>query len=115
MTNYDLTFREHEMMSNIVTERAKNTGSILSRIPSTGCHIFWIFATMATARKLSDRDVNAVFRCIHENLPLPDSLRFWIVPVASDGMKLSPPPFEFEGERPRPLSFSFQGDIVSPI
>jgi len=53
---------------------------------------------MATARKLSDRDVNAVFRCLHENKSPPDSLSFRIVPVASDGMKLSPPPYEFEGK-----------------
>lgn len=53
--------------------------------------------TMATVRRLSDDDVRAVFESIHENRQPPDHLQFQIVPVGPDGLKLSPPPFEFAG------------------
>jgi len=51
---------------------------------------------MATARRLSDDDVKAVFDCITFNkLPSP-TLPFKIIPVESDGLRLSPPSHDFE-------------------
>jgi hypothetical protein len=53
---------------------------------------------MATIRRLSDDDVRAVFEAVHNNSTPPEHLPFQIVPIGSDGLKLSPPSFQFEGE-----------------
>jgi hypothetical protein len=55
---------------------------------------------MATIRRLSDDDVRAVFEALHNNTKeqLPPHLHFSIVPVGPDGLKLSPPSYEFEGK-----------------
>ena len=52
----------------------------------------------ATMRRLSDADVRAIFESLHGNEPPPSHLQFQIVPVSSDGQKLSPPSYEFEGK-----------------
>ena len=52
---------------------------------------------MATIRRLSDADVRAIFESLHGNLPPPPHLKFKIVPVGPNGLKLSPPSYEFEG------------------
>jgi hypothetical protein len=54
---------------------------------------------MATIRRLSDDDVRAVFEAVHDNRQPPRHLQFQIVPVGPEGLKLSPPSFEFEGEQ----------------
>jgi hypothetical protein len=58
---------------------------------------------MATIRRLSDDDVRAVFEAVHDNRQPPTHLQFQIVPVGPEGLKLSPPSFEFEGEYMRVL------------
>jgi len=52
---------------------------------------------MATIRRLSDEDVKAVFDCVHNNRPPPSDLPFYLVNVGPNGLKLSPPSYEFEG------------------
>lgn len=51
-----------------------------------------------TIRRLSDDDVRAIFECLHHCTPLPERLEFTIVPVGPNGLKLSPPSYEFEGK-----------------
>lgn len=52
---------------------------------------------MATVRRLSDDDVKAVFECIYSNkLPSTKALRFHIVPVGPEGLRLSPPSYQFQ-------------------
>jgi hypothetical protein len=53
---------------------------------------------MASLRRLSDCDVRSIFESVHNNTLPPSHLRFQIVPVGVDGLKLSPPSLEFEGE-----------------
>ena len=53
---------------------------------------------MATMRRLSDGDVRAIFESLHGSSQPPPHLNFQIVPVGPNGLKLSPPSFEFEGE-----------------
>ncbi|GKY93081.1 hypothetical protein MPSEU_000276400 [Mayamaea pseudoterrestris] len=50
---------------------------------------------MATIRRLEDKDVRSIFECLHEGKPPPFRLSFQIVPVGSNGLKLSPPSYEF--------------------
>jgi hypothetical protein len=52
---------------------------------------------MATIRRLSDADVRSIFECLHHNRPPPSQLHFSIVSVGVNGLKLSPPSYEFEG------------------
>ena len=52
----------------------------------------------STMRRLSDEDVRAIFESLHGSHPPPSHLKFHIVPVGADGLKLSPPSYEFEGE-----------------
>lgn len=54
---------------------------------------------MATAvRKLENDDIRAIFESLHDNKPPPPGLDFKIVPVDSDGLRLSPPAHEYEGK-----------------
>ena len=53
---------------------------------------------MATVRRLSDSDVKTIFDCVHNNRPPPQKLSFQLVVVGPNGLKLSPPSFEFSGE-----------------
>ena len=53
--------------------------------------------SMASIRRLSDDDVRAIFECVHNNTNAPSHLPFQIVPVGTDGLKLSPPSFQFDG------------------
>jgi hypothetical protein len=53
---------------------------------------------MATARRLSNDDVKCIFDCIYNNIFPPERLRFHIVIVGTNGMKLSPPSYEFKGK-----------------
>lgn len=53
---------------------------------------------MSTARRLSNDDVKKIFDCVHNNREPPQRLAFQIVVVGQNGMKLSPPSFEFEGK-----------------
>lgn len=59
---------------------------------------------MATIRRLSDEDVRSVFEAVHDNRQPPSHLQFQIVPVGPEGLKLSPPSFEFEGKRIKVLA-----------
>lgn len=52
---------------------------------------------MATIRRLSDTDVRTIFESVHHNRHPPSHLNFRVVPVGSDGLRLSPPSYEFEG------------------
>ena len=51
-----------------------------------------------TIRRLSDDDVRTIFECLHHRTPLPARLAFVIVSVGANGLKLSPPSYEFEGK-----------------
>jgi hypothetical protein len=52
-----------------------------------------------SARKLSNDDVVEIFRCIHTNSRVPEKrLRFQIIVVGSNGMKLLPPSYKFDGK-----------------
>jgi hypothetical protein len=53
---------------------------------------------MTTIRRLSDDDVRSIFESLHGGSPPPSHLNFSIVPVGQNGLKLSPPSFEFEGK-----------------
>jgi hypothetical protein len=53
---------------------------------------------MATIRRLSDGDVRAIFESLHEGKPPPAHLKFSIVRSPPNGLKLSPPPYEYEGK-----------------
>ena len=50
---------------------------------------------VTTVRRLTDYDVKTIFECMHNNIPPPKSLKFKIVVVGSNGMRLSPPSYEF--------------------
>ena len=52
---------------------------------------------VTTIRRLPDSDVRAIFECLHENKPASSHLKFAIVPVGANGLKLSPPSYEFAG------------------
>jgi hypothetical protein len=52
---------------------------------------------MATIRRLSDEDVRAIFECVHNNMLPPVHLQFQMVPVGPEGLRLSPPSYQFEG------------------
>jgi len=52
---------------------------------------------MGTRRILSSDEVTKIFDCMRENKIPPKTLQFAIVPTGPDGMKLSPPPYEFQG------------------
>ena len=51
-----------------------------------------------SARKLSNEDVVEIFRCIDSNRVPEKRLTFQIIVVGSNGMKLSPPSYKFEGK-----------------
>lgn len=51
---------------------------------------------MGTIKRLSDDDVRAIFESLHGNHMPPIHLDFKIVPVGPDGLRLSPPSYEFE-------------------
>lgn len=53
---------------------------------------------ISTIRRLPDSDVRAIFECLHENKPAPSHLPFTIVPVGTNGLKLSPPSYEFSSK-----------------
>ena len=53
---------------------------------------------MTTIRRLSDDDVRSIFESLHGGGSPPSHLKFSIVPVGPNGLKLSPPSFEFEGK-----------------
>ena len=50
------------------------------------------------AKRLTEPDVQAVFRCLWSNQQPPKRLEFRIIRVPQNGLKLSPPSFEFDGE-----------------
>ena len=53
---------------------------------------------MSTIQRLNEKDVQAIFDCLHGMNPLPDNVKFQIVPVGPSGLKLSPPAIEFDGK-----------------
>ena len=52
---------------------------------------------MATSKRLADENVIEIFDCLHSNKIPPSHLKFTIVPIGPNGLKLSPPSIEFEG------------------
>ena len=62
------------------------------------CSIRIVMASPSTMRRLSDEDVRAIFESLHGTHLPPPHLKFHIVPVGADGLKLSPPSYEFEGK-----------------
>lgn len=53
---------------------------------------------MATIRRLNPEDVKQVFDSLKHNQMPCESLKYSIVVVGSNGMKLSPPSYEFQGK-----------------
>lgn len=53
---------------------------------------------MATIRRLNPEDVKQVFDSLKHNIMPCESLKYSIVVVGSNGMKLSPPSYEFQGK-----------------
>ena len=49
-------------------------------------------------RRLSINEVKSLFDCIYKNKFPPKDLQFKIVLVGSNGLKLSPPSYEYKGE-----------------
>lgn len=54
---------------------------------------------MATIRRLNPEDVKQIFDSIKHNTMPCESLKYKIVVVGSNGMKLSPPSYEFQGKK----------------
>ena len=54
---------------------------------------------MTTMKRLSEEDVRKIFNCVTNNKQPPERLKFKIIRVPQNGMKLSPPSFEFDGEK----------------
>ncbi|MGK3739938.1 MAG: hypothetical protein ACI8RD_008765 [Bacillariaceae sp.] len=52
---------------------------------------------MNTIRKLDNEDVRAIFESLHDKKPPPPGLKFQIVPVGPEGLRLSPPTYAFDG------------------
>ena len=52
---------------------------------------------MNTIRKLENEDVRAIFESLHDKKPPPPGLKFQIVPVGPEGLRLSPPTYTFDG------------------
>ena len=52
---------------------------------------------MNTIRKLNNEDVRAIFESLHDKKPPPPGLKFQIVPVGPEGLRLSPPTYAFDG------------------
>jgi hypothetical protein len=50
------------------------------------------------AKRLTEPDVHTVFSCLRSNQQPPQRLKFRIIRVPQNGLKLSPPSFEFDGE-----------------
>jgi hypothetical protein len=59
------------------------------------------------AKRLTEPDVQTVFSCLWSNQQPPKRLKFRIIRVPQNGLKLSPPSFEFDGEIHLPL-FTFR-------
>jgi hypothetical protein len=76
------------------SEKAISSLAHLAHTHSTSRHML---SGMATIRRLEDKDVRAIFECLHEGRPPPSQLSFQIVPVGPNGLKLSPPSYEFPG------------------
>jgi len=51
---------------------------------------------MNTIRKLESEDVRAIFESLHDKKPPPPGLKFQIVPVGPEGLRLSPPTYTFD-------------------
>jgi len=51
---------------------------------------------MNTIRKLENEDVRAIFESLHDKKPPPPGLKFQIVPVGPEGLRLSPPTYTFD-------------------
>lgn len=54
-------------------------------------------SSLTATRRLSDDDVRSIFESLHHSIPAPCHLKFKIIPVGPNGLKLSPPAYEFEG------------------
>jgi hypothetical protein len=52
---------------------------------------------MNTIRKLDNEDVRAIFESLYDKKPPPPGLKFQIVPVGPEGLRLSPPTYAFNG------------------
>ena len=54
-------------------------------------------SSIAVPRRLTDKDVRAIFEALHHGKPVPPHLRFQIVRVGPTGLNLSPPSHEYAG------------------
>lgn len=50
------------------------------------------------SKRLLEPDVNTIFYCFANNELPPENLNFRIIRIPQNGLKLSPPSFELEGE-----------------
>lgn len=65
---------------------------VIHRCESSPTH-----GSVTAIRRLSDTDVRSIFEALHHNKPPPTHLSFSIVRVGPNGLKLSPPSYEFSG------------------
>ncbi len=63
---------------------------------------------MELSRCLSRDEAKSIFSCIRNNVRPPKSLRFRIIVVPNDALKLSPPAFDYEGEYNQDFALSAQ-------
>ena len=55
-------------------------------------------ANNTAAKRLTETDAKAIFSSLANNEQPPDGLDFRIIKVPQNGLKLSPPSLEFDGE-----------------
>jgi len=52
---------------------------------------------MANVRRISTDEVIMIFDCLLKNKAPPECLQFQIIPAGTSGIRLSPPPYEYQG------------------
>ena len=72
-------------------------GSVLTQ-PASSKSTHSIETMESLPKRLTETDVKLIFSCLTNNQQPPTKLRFKIIRVPQNGLKLSPPSFEFNGK-----------------
>lgn len=72
-------------------------GSVLAQ-PASSKSTHSIETMESLPKRLTETDVKLIFSCLTNSQQPPTKLRFKIIRVPQNGLKLSPPSFEFNGE-----------------
>ena len=51
--------------------------------------------------ELGQENLTVIFACLEERKPFPEHLQISVIPGIPDGVKLTPPPYEFPGAKRR--------------